>query len=419
LVQAGEATVDRTTKLFRPDTARQYAQRVARPRRVGTAENQDTIDWIAGHLAEAGWHVLRQPFRFAAAGNAVLTMAIGLALALTVGILLAGGRAPGVSALLGALLLGLLALMEPASRKAQAAAIFPPLGQPGGVWAALCRRIGRPETTENIIGHWPGAGAPLAGRPHLLLVAHSDSKSQLLPLPLRMALIVSASAGAIATALCAIGCLAWPQLARLTSGLGALTLTAGLPLLALFAAGAGNRSPGAIDNASGVGLLMHLAEVIAADAAMGVPVTLLVTGAEELGVVGARAFVQAATTAGWLRPDDAQSGLYLLNFDGVGGAGRLTMAGPRGDLADRLETAGQALGVPVGRLGLGGALFDHGPFSEAGVEAATLMIQGRAALRVHTPGDSADLLVDAGFQQAGEVALRVWTGLRRSTGAGR
>jgi Zn-dependent M28 family amino/carboxypeptidase len=227
-----------------------------------------------------------------------------------------------------------------------------------------------------------------------------------------MGLIVASGGGAAAAGLCALAGLAWPAAGGLAGTLGWLTLVTGLPLLALFAAGAGNESPGAIDNASGAGLVMHLAEVAAAGPLADLPVTVLVAGAEELGVVGARAFVMAAQRAGWLPRQAGAGDLYVLNFDGVGGGGRLTLAGRAGELADRVEAACRALRLPLGRLRLGGALFDHGPFAEVGVEAVSLMVQGPAALRVHTPGDRAERLVDEGFRQAGETALKVLAGLR-------
>jgi hypothetical protein len=64
----------------------------------------------------------------------------------------------------------------------------------------------------------------------------------------------------------------------------------------------------------------------------------------------------------------------------------------------------------VGRLPLVGALFDHMPFAEAGLDAISLVTTGAAARRVHTPGDSADQLSEEGFRKAGEVVGRVVSG---------
>ena len=65
------------------------------------------------------------------------------------------------------------------------------------------------------------------------------------------------------------------------------------------------------------------------------------------------------------------------------------------------------LQLPLGRLPLVGALFDHIPFADAGCDAVSLVTVGAASRALHTPADSAALLNVEGFRQAGEVALRL------------
>jgi hypothetical protein len=52
-------------------------------------------------------------------------------------------------------------------------------------------------------------------------------------------------------------------------------------------------------------------------------------------------------------------------------------------------------------------MFDHVPFAQRGLDAVSLAVIGKATRAVHTPGDSADKLHVRGFDQAGQVALRV------------
>jgi hypothetical protein len=52
-------------------------------------------------------------------------------------------------------------------------------------------------------------------------------------------------------------------------------------------------------------------------------------------------------------------------------------------------------------------MFDHMPFAQRGFDAVTLMAIGPASRSVHTPGDSIDKLHVRGFDQAGQVTLRV------------
>ena len=251
-------------------------------------------------------------------------------------------------------------------------------------------------------------------RPHLYLVAHSDSKSQALPLVARMLLIAVAGLAAGAFGTLSVLRPLWPGLTSAAAIVGLVALVTGVPVLFLFLAGAGNDSPGAIDNASGAGLVLHLAEVLTA-AQPKLDLTFLITGAEELGVVGATAYVSSPAVAEGLRRLAGKGGLHLLNFDGVGGNGRLALVGGRS--ASRLAALVRACCVdlrqPLGRLPLVGALFDHIPFAEAGFDAVSLVTVGSAARSVHTAADSADKLDVEGFRQAGDVAMAVVEKLSR------
>jgi Zn-dependent M28 family amino/carboxypeptidase len=194
--------------------------------------------------------------------------------------------------------------------------------------------------------------------------------------------------------------------------IGLLALAAAVPLLFLDV---GNDSPGAIDNASSVGLVLHLAEVLAqrADWQEKLRITILIPSAEELTLMGSVAFVTAHEKM--LQEQDQDGGLHVLNFDGVGIDGDLYYVGRshrlqnsvRISLLARVQSACADLGLSLKHFGFVGALFDHIPFAQRGFDAISLIAVGRASRSVHTPADSIEQLHVRGFDQAGRVALRV------------
>jgi Zn-dependent M28 family amino/carboxypeptidase len=194
--------------------------------------------------------------------------------------------------------------------------------------------------------------------------------------------------------------------------IGILVLICGIPLLFLDY---GNKSPGAIDNASGVGLVLHLAEILAVYPGVGgkLNIRVLITGAEELGVKGALAYLQQNAAA--LRNLAQRGGLQVLNFDGIGVDGKLYVVGSDPspsqangtDLYHLVRQSAGELGIPLGRFLLPGAMFDHIPFAEEGYDALSLVGVGKGSSSVHTSGDSPEKLHIKGFDQAGRLALRV------------
>lgn len=395
-----------STVTLQPERALELAHALAQPRRVGTAGEAAAIDAIAARLAQAGCVVERQAFASSSGAQEANLLGVLVALCLVLLTLAAWGLSAWAGALSAALLLAWLLFLGRWQGWVAAGSIAPPAGEAPTRWQQWCLRLGRRYETVNVVARLPG-NFKAPARPHLYLVAHSDSKSQALPLAARMLLIGLASLFAVSFAALSVVRPWVPDVTSAAALAGVAALLTGAPVLVLLAAGAGNESPGALDNASGMGLVAHLAEVLVA-ARPPLDVTFLVTGAEELGVVGATAYVLAAQRSGLLQRQQA-GGLFVLNFDGVGSSGRLALVG--GAKASRLGALVRAacaeLSLPLGHLPLVGAMFDHMPFAEAGCEAVSLVTLGRAGLRVHTPADSADKLHVEGFRKAGEVALKV------------
>ena len=139
---------------------------------------------------------------------------------------------------------------------------------------------------------------------------------------------------------------------------------------------------GANDNASGTGLLIELARVARAEE-FGDGLCFIAFGAEEVGLFGSRAFVQA---------HDVSGAAFMLNFDMVARIGQRAGDGPRfiaGDvpLADLAAAVAGELGYGIPRGSFpANASSDHASFAEAGVPAITVHSGG--AEFIHTPRDT-------------------------------
>ncbi len=395
---------------FDPQIALNYAASFSRPRRVGSGADEEVAAEIAAKLRGWDYQVEWQPFTFSTAPNVFLTLVVLAAILLVLLMLWAHETVSILADAAGVSLLLLVGLFMPLNRLIQAAAL-----QQNGRGLKWGQRY----TTANLIatrnqvstaqtGAPPARRDPLSGLPHLYLVAHYDSKSQRMPLAVRIALfMVAIIAGLILIVLTLLN-----VYTVLYVPIGVLALAAAAPLLFL---NVGNNSPGAIDNASSVGLVLHLAEVLAerTDWQDKLHLTILITSAEELTLMGSVAYV--TEHEGLLRQHDQTGGLHILNFDGVGIDGDLYYVGhsprsPRSDTINLLALAHTAcadLHLSLRRFGFVGALFDHIPFAQHGFDAISLIAVGKASQSVHTPADSVDKLHERGFDQAGRVALHV------------
>jgi hypothetical protein len=214
------------------------------------------------------------------------------------------------------------------------------------------------------------------------LVAHLDSKSQGIPMLVRIASVV-ATAGiwVLAVAYAAAQLLtgldgSWWE------GIGVAGVIAAVPMMATTV---GARSPGAIDDASGVATVLAAAEQLPRDAAIGV----VLTSAEELGLAGARAW------AGRRAPGVA------INIDGIDDRGDVvamyTRTAPM-PLVAALAEAADSLGSPVRvTRTLPGVLTDGVALAEAGWQVVTLSRGTWETLAcIHTPRDTVARLDGSG-----------------------
>jgi hypothetical protein len=333
------------------ETARQI---LALPREAGTPEAAKARELVTAHLRALGYNVVTQAFTFPPSSlRAFPVFGAGLGwLALVLLPLLVSGHPPvwAAFAVWGG---GLVALII------VAAGI-------GLGWVSLGEPLREDANLIATRGEIP---------PTRWIVAHLDSKAQAQSMAGRLVAVWF-----VALALAALSAL---TLLRLQGPLRLEWAGAGaaLALIAGFLAGRGRlkgRSVGARDN--GTGIVAALAAAAASDERVGI----LITGAEEFGLVGARVFAQLTPN---LRVAE------FVNVDTVDQEGRLYLvshnqAGDR--LAASLEPHLVGLALPIKRRRLPLGIFvDSAPLARAHAPAVTVgRLTWRTLRCIHTPADT-------------------------------
>jgi hypothetical protein len=331
---------------------------------------------VAAHLRRLGYNVEIQKFTFAPASlRAFPLLGAGLSgLALVLLPFLSSPRLPAWSAL-AAWVAGLLALLIVVTGVGLG---WVPLGE-------------APRDDANLVATRAGQ------QPTRWIVAHLDSKAQGHSMAGRLVAVwVTALAIAVLSGLTII---------RLSGALSPpwLALGAGLALVAGFLAGRGRLrggSTGARDNGSGV-----VAALTAAAATSDPRTGILITGAEEFGLVGARVFARVSSgleQAEFVNLDtlDGEGNLYIVSHDARGER-----------LGRELEPGLERLGLPIRRRRLPLGIFvDSAPLSQAHAPAITIgRLTWNTLRRIHTPADTAK-----GFSL--ETAQRVGAAVVEGTG---
>lgn len=174
-----------------------------------------------------------------------------------------------------------------------------------------------------------------------------------------------------------------------------VAILAAIPVIATTV---GARSPGALDNATGVAtVLTAVAE------ARGSHIGVCLTSAEELGLAGARAWVRGVTRGG---------PAVAINCDSVDDGGTTTCmySGSRPDtLVESVLAAAQRTGsrIRAHRL-LPGVLTDGVALADAAWDVVTLSKGGvRTLARIHTPLDGPDHLTGAGMDEVAGVIVEL------------
>jgi hypothetical protein len=392
--------------------ARHHLEAIASAARpAGSAAEDRARAHCADTLRAAGYHVAEEPFEYSAFPGRWATPLVGAA---AVGTLAAAGhvgfRGHGGWAL--CLLAAGLVVLGASSW-----------------WAARYGVLSFPALRARATNLVATRGA--SASPRVWLVAHLDSKSQPVSILVRVGAITtlafvwmaalfiagiqwraellgggSAVVSATVSAAASAAAIAtwWPWIAVC----GAV---AGLPVIMSVV---GVQSHGALDNASGVVAVL----LAAGDLPESVPVGILLTSAEELGLAGARSWARsrhgARNNSGGVPGREGRTACgargIALNCDGVDAAGTLTCMvsyGGSNSIPRALGGAARANGVGLRvRHLLPGVLVDSVALTQAGWEAATLSrARWRTLLRVHTRRDDiAHLGVEGVVLAAGVLA---------------
>lgn len=207
----------------------------------------------------------------------------------------------------------------------------------------------------------------------VLFVAHYDSKSQFLPLPVRIFFFLLFL---LSTLVLPLSGSFWRPIFTIQT----------ISLILLLLNISTNLSSGGIDNASGVLLLLMLAEKIRNGG-----VSFLFTGAEEMGLCGAVEFLKNYG-------NDLSKDAVIINVDGIGKGKNLIITTKFGipprrtsrEVYKLIKKVGEKNGLRVkeGWLPLGAGL-DHIPFATRGYESITIHLSSlKDAFFVHTPKDT-------------------------------
>jgi len=342
------------------------------PRAVGTPAERATAHYIAGQFARMGLSVSRQEFLASPVPLAVVTRVLPVISIVVLGLVSQIFFSHPLAAMI-------LLLIPPGLMSLGMRMGFGVLKR----WIAARHLL----TTENIVGQTSSAGAD---GPTLILMGHYDSKSQTQPMVVRMlSAMLSLVIYAVLVILALLTLLGVPIPSLLIM---VLIVVAVVCHVAYLTNTSGNRSPGAIDNASGVGVVMDLASKLPERLRDRVRLMFVASGAEELGLMGAAAFVETN------RDQLNREGALVINLDSLGAGGKVLlvtsgrMPDPRlGDLARRaFVSRGFAFGAFSFMVGAG---MDHMPLSRAGFSALSFT-QGalRAGRRIHTSRDSLEAL---------------------------
>jgi acetylornithine deacetylase/succinyl-diaminopimelate desuccinylase-like protein len=363
---------------------------LAFPRFAGTDGERRAADLVAERLSACGLAVSREPIRVGRRAIRVYQRTLfgaGAALVALAG--LGAARDPRLG------VLGALALAALLARSAR--------------WTPRIERLfDAPPWIEsqNVVARRPAPQASVS----IVLLAHLDSKSSRLPTfftvaSLLVALGVTAALGA------------WSLLA-LVSAAPAPDPRAVLPAAAAASAAllavallqrSGDASPGAMDNASGLAVLLECARALPDDPALAAAdLTFVATGAEEIGLAGAMRWIQAH--AG--EHDPARTLFVNVDSVGVGSsllasdvAGRAPSGEPtRALVARAARRAGSRVRLLPILLGAG---VDTMPIRARGFATVTILgeVLGAPSRRMHSAHDTVEHLSEPALQDAAAFAI--------------
>ena len=377
-------------RIFDGERAKQYAREIAFPRMVGTEGEARAGETIVRILKELGYQVHQEEFSIRVPPwvwmKGFLVVSFGLFVVTRLGLTFS----PVVSLVGGGLLILWIMGWE-------------------GMWFRLGRwgiseDPGHKRCTRNIFAELPTKDG---GHP-LYLVAHYDSKSQSLNLYLRAILFLFGNLGAAFFVVWAwvVVLRGWGEgrVLSLPAWVQVIFVAVCLLHLVYLLGRMRNGSEGAVDNASGVGVLLETARILRLNPPPGIRPVFLFTGAEELGLLGA---LMAAKKHG---PNMLQAKAFLINIDSVG-RGRVLRGCSVGEegrhwLGELIKMS-RTRGLQLRRLPfLKGIMMDHLAFAPMIPAVSLTSIYGEG-WHIHTPRDILALVQAEGLGAMGRLLLAV------------
>jgi hypothetical protein len=350
-------------------TLRETALKVlALTREAGTPEAAQAREHVTVYLSNLGYTVISQTFTFAPSSLLAFPIfgaGLGILALMVLPFLLSANFAPWAALIIwavGVLALGILATGV------------------GLGWTPLGEGLREDANLIATRGDLP---------PQRWIVAHLDSKAQGHSMAGRLIAVWIVGVAILALSALTVGRLFGP-VSPVLSGSGVV-----LGLVAGFLAGRGRligRSHGARDN--GTGVVAALAAAAITESHIGI----LITGAEEFGLVGARVFAR-----NWRRT----SGAEFVNVDTLDQEGVLYLvshndAGER--LAGVLESRLASLELPIRRRRLPLGIFvDSAPLSRVAPAVTIGRLTWRTLHRIHTPDDTSAGLSYRTAEQVGKA----------------
>jgi hypothetical protein len=286
----------------------------------------------------------------------------------------------------------------------------------GFKWSAAFERFGTRGgggRSMNLVGRVEGRDP----KGTIILSAHYDSKSQLMPVTVRAGLYILGFFSAILLGLTLIVVGVMKAAGADVMGNYAGFYVSLIPAVCLFLLVfnfTGNRSAGALDDASGVAVILEAGRILAKAPLENHDVIIACFGCEEVGLIGSIQYLLAHEQELKLRP------CYVLNYDmPFSSAGNLYLNTgfevPPKQTSPRLNAlareAANEMGLEMKGLYMPvGAAADHMPWVKHGFEATGFV---SAASYIHSAGDTVEKVNREGLRRAGEVALAVIARLDR------
>jgi hypothetical protein len=246
------------------------------------------------------------------------------------------------------------------------------------------------------------------GLSEIIFLAHYDSKSQTFPIIMRIFFNVTGILFVIISIVSVwIFFVTGAKIPEWFSFLcGMLSF---IPFFLLLFNFTRNLSPGALDNASGVGVVLELARCLKGWQG-GANIRFLLTGAEELGLAGAIRFIQKYEKI--LNKDNT----YFINFDGISSGGNPVITVRYGILYKKTsQRLFQVIKDVFNKAGIRvrsswlliGAGLDSIPIASRGYESVTVSCGGMKKMGkiVHSPYDTSENLSAEALKLVGDAMI--------------